>query len=323
MLKIRKIKRNSRILFDNNKHFYKLDAILSVVDNNYLFIGSLRDEIFQISKEELESICNSTKPFDLKIQEIQNLIDPMKSTTFLDGKPYIPGSTLKGMIRFNLEHAFKKDSKGEIYSCFIKQDNPGQKQKIKNFLEEFGYWPEIPISREEEITRFRQRSRDTPTDFCKVCDIFGNTNLASRVIFSDANALEYDVIKVEIEEDRFKDTKRVINANFMKEDKWVPSQFTFMINFNNATFEDLALLFIGMNLHKDGTMLLGMHKYSPKQNKDGELLVFGKIKLELTNAIRYSYNSKGFTEDKIEIEQFLSNVREKINDFNDILRNPI
>lgn len=278
------------------------------MENNYVFIGSSKDEIFQIKDEDFQDLLD----LDSKLAKIQKYIEPLSSTILLNGKAYIPGSTLKGMIRFYLEHSFKENDLGEIYSCFIKQGNPKPINEIRNFLNIFKY-SNIPKTRENENARWDRNTRETPEYKCKVCDLFGNTDLASRVIFSDAMLL--DEIQLEHKEivAKYTDRKRVIPPD---------SQFSFTINLNNGSPDDLALLIIGMNLHNDGTLLVGMHKFSPQKDANGEIIQFGKIKLSIKKVMKFTYDNLGFNEKDLDVTRFIRSIKEGINKkFNSILRN--
>lgn len=307
MLNLRKIKLNSRALFE--KPFYQMEVKLTILDDNYVFVGSSKDEIVDFEKLEFKD-SDSTA---YKIEEISKRIEPMASTILIDGQPYIPGSTLKGMIRFNLEHSFKGDAKDYVYSCFIKQDRPEARDKIKNFLKKFNYWPNAPRAREDEKTRPDRGSRKEPDEFCRVCDLFGNTNFSSRVVFSDA----FPMSKIDLE-------SKDIVAGYTDRKRIIPpeSQFSFKINVNNAKLEDLALLYIGTNLYKDGILLLGMHKFAPKNDALGELINFGKIRLEVMKITKFIYDNSGFTETSIDPNEFLTKIKEEINNnLKNILRN--
>ncbi len=312
MSKIRKVERSSRIIFEEGQDFFKLEFSLSVIEDSFLFIGSSKDEIIKVTKEELDEIINAETHYNHKIEQIQDLINPLSSTSFLNGKPYIPGSTLKGMVRFNLEHSFKEGS--GVYSCFIIRKEPARKEKVRHFLEIYGYWPNFPQEREKEKT-------DLVDKYCKVCDIFGNTSIAGRIVFSDAFALpKYKLKEIRIDEPRYKETKRAIPSEFVEESVAVKNQFSFTVNFNNASIEDLALLIIGTNLHKDGKLLLGMHKYSPKRGAEGEVFVFGRIQLKLTKVTGYSYDTDGFTEAEIPIDAFFDAIEPSLDQLRGYMR---
>ncbi len=306
MLKLRKIKNSSRELF--SKPFYQFKVNLRVMEDNYLFIGSSKDEIFQIEDKDFEDLLD----LDSKLAKIQTHIEPLSSSILLDGKAYIPGSTLKGMIRFFLEHSFKANDRGEIYSCFIKQTNPKPINEIRNFLNIFNY-SNFPEARGKEDTKWDWKTRKYPEYQCKVCDLFGNTNSASRVIFSDA--MPVNEIQLERKEivAKYTDRKRVVPPD---------SQFSFTINLNNGTPEDLALLMIGMNLHKDGMLRVGMHKFSPQKDANGEIIQFGKIKLGIKKVMKFTYDNLGFNEKDLNVSMFISSIKEGINkNFSSIIRN--
>ena len=301
MSQLKKVKRTTRSLF--KKPYYKFEVKLTVLDNNYIYVGSAKDELAKVADSIYEEKIDLAK----RLEKMTNLIKPMSSTILIDDKPYIPGSTLKGMIRFRVEHSFKKDKNGKIYSCFIKQARPDVRENIKNFLTKFGYFPNEVEARQNEDIRSDQ--------FCKVCDLFGNSNLASRVIISDAKPLnEIKLEELNISE-KWNDIRRVIPPK---------SQFKFTINLNNGDMEDLALLYLGMNLHNDGTLLLGMNKFASKKDDKGQIIHFGRIKLEIIKIFEFSNDKKGFSEKEIctprEINNFSEKIFNEIKKFGDQLR---
>jgi len=309
MLRIDKRKFTSRQMF--LKPFYRLYIKLKVIENNYLFIGSSKDEIKKIPDEIFKKKSN----LDEKLKEIAEKIQPMRSTTLIGGRPFIPGSSLKGMIRFYAEHSFKANKNGVIFSCFIKQSRPERKELIRRFLTTFGYWPDLVPAREKENLKPDSNSKEIPTDYCKICDLFGNSNIASRVVISDAKPLN-NVKLVELNvSDKWKDIRRLIAPD---------SEFIFTINVNNAELLDLAIIYLGMNLPNVGNLLLGMNKFAPLKGEGGQLLHFGKIKLEIMKIEKFIYNRDGFREEIIEgaeILEFNSKIFDKIKNMGDIIRN--
>ena len=302
MLQLKKVKHSTRALF--KKPYYKFEVKLTVLDNNYVYIGSGKDGLARVA----DSIYEEKIDLDKKLEKIANLIKPLSSSILINDEPYIPGSTLKGMIRFRVEHSFKPDKNGKIYSCFIKQARPDVKENIKNFLTKFGYFPNEVKARENENIRADQ--------FCKLCDLFGNSNLASRVFISDAKPLnEIKLEELNISE-KWNDIRRVIPPK---------SQFKFTINLNNSDMEDLALLYLGMNLHNDGTLLLGMNKFALKKNDKGQILHFGRIKLKISKIFEFSSDKKGFSEKEMntleEIKKFSEKVLNEIKKFGEQIRN--
>ncbi len=309
---LRKERQSTRILFD--KGFYQIKVELTVEKNNYVYIGSSKDELTRIPEDLLHQEGN----LEEKIRTIGEMINPLNSTVLMDGIPYIPGSTLKGMIRFRLEHSLKPDTSGRLTSCFIKQGPPGPKDEIQHFLKKFGYWPNIPATRPNEKTGYDYKRKKMPDRFCKVCDLFGNQVIASRITFSDAKMADptEPIIK-----------KIRIRGNDI-EKKVIPpkAQFIFTININNVSRDDLALLMLGMNLHNDGSLLMGMHKYSPAKNPNGHLLQFGRIKLEILEIIDIYNDQHGYDEahlkDPVNIGEFIKDRCRYLQDnFGDQIRN--
>jgi len=289
MLEINQSNTKTRKFF--NTKFFRFNIKITVLENSYLFIGSGKDEIIDIKNSNF----TENLPLSNKIERIAAQIRPMSSSMVVGGKPIIPGSTLKGMIRFFLEHSFKpsNNNNNRINSCFIKQARPKRTKDVRNFLRIFGYFPSaVP-------ERGRNRDSCNENRACKVCDLFGTSSLASRVIISDAVAIDAHFEEVDLSA-KWREEKRVIAPE---------SQFTFSVNINNGDIEDLVLLYIGMNLHNGGYHLLGLNKYRSRKNRRGIIFLFGKIKMEIIEIQEY-YNDEGEIKEQSYIEPT------EINNFN-------
>ncbi|MHA1758845.1 MAG: hypothetical protein ACTSVV_18910, partial [Promethearchaeota archaeon] len=84
---------------------------------------------------------------------------------------------------------------------------------------------------------------------------------------------------------------------------------------NNADLLDLAILYLGMNIPKGGVLLLGMNKFAPLRSEDGQILNFGRIKLNIEKIEKFIYDHNGFREEIFE--------KEKVLEFNQKIFNEI
>jgi CRISPR-associated RAMP protein (TIGR02581 family) len=98
-----------------------------------------------------------------------------------NGTPYIPGSSLRGAIRSEVERILAgvgKEAAG-IRSCTLFEKNNSCDEKIRKCLDEIKKNEESPIN--DEL--IKQRAEE---DLCDVCRLFGSTVYASRLIIEDA-----------------------------------------------------------------------------------------------------------------------------------------
>lgn len=97
-----------------------------------------------------------------------------------DGTPYIPGSSLRGAIRSEVERilvAVGKDT-AEIRSCTLFEKDSCD-EKIRNCLDEAKKNEKPPID-DKLIKQLAEKH------LCDVCKLFGSTVYASRLIIEDA-----------------------------------------------------------------------------------------------------------------------------------------
>ena len=96
-----------------------------------------------------------------------------------DGTPYIPGSSLRGTIRYEVERvlvAVGKDT-AEIRSCTL-FDKDSCDEKIRKCLDKIKEKEKQPIN--DELIKLAEEH------LCDVCRLFGSTVYASRLIIEDA-----------------------------------------------------------------------------------------------------------------------------------------
>ncbi len=92
----------------------------------------------------------------------------------LGGKPAVPGTTLKGVVRSRIELSMKADEEGVVPSCFSVGDHSevGPGSRLHREI-----YPNSDQNRGPRCDLTRGNS------VCRICDIFGAPGLASRVGF--------------------------------------------------------------------------------------------------------------------------------------------
>jgi CRISPR/Cas system CSM-associated protein Csm3 (group 7 of RAMP superfamily) len=107
-----------------------------------------------------------------------------------DGIPYIPGSTLRGVIRSEVERiiATVGDTVG-LKTCMLFEKGDCA-EKARDFLlklGEEGRDERESKTKDECIAEFAER------ELCDVCKLFGSTVYASRLIFEDAQPVNEEI----------------------------------------------------------------------------------------------------------------------------------
>ncbi|ARM76983.1 hypothetical protein B6F84_00035 [Acidianus manzaensis] len=209
------------------------------VVSDYLHVGS-----GEYSVEVLKPISDVDKLVDQALKgdipnEVNNFFSQeMYLMNHYEGKTVIPGSTIKGMVRTRLELAipgscYIVDSRGSNYS-------PRYKSIFK---------PE-----------HKKSDRFDPEDYpnvCPVCNLLGNSGLASRVNFSDfVSSDKTDVIKI---------------SNVGYEVAKKGARFSGKVVYNSLSKEELGMLFYGFGIRVQNgrvlskVQLLGRFKYEDKR----------------------------------------------------------
>ena len=153
-------------------------------------------------------------------------------------KYFIPASSLKGAVRSRLEYKFRPVNVGGrsvSRSCYIIQGPPeGSERHLKFWGVDSARPREGPCDATE---------RD---EVCAVCDLFGAPSLASRLNFSDA-VLESGGLE-ELGDLRI----RAFRPGCI---------FRFSCTMFNASWEELGLTFMAMELKTKSPLLIGFKKY--------------------------------------------------------------
>ncbi len=240
----------------------------TVDKDSYLFSASLPSHLpdlsrkFENIKSEFLSKCQiDTKMLERLINEIDNFKKSDRNTKDFPklDKYFIPGSSLKGVIRSRIEYKLMYKNNTNAYSCYIVD----------------GYFRQ-PSSKHLKFWNIN----DQPREYCEipkiciVCDMFGNRNLASLTEFSDA--VTYDNNPVE----RLPE----LGISAIKPN----TTFVMDILCKNYDYLRLGLLFLGLELYSKSPILIGMYKYKYNGIVGKELFDnkywFGKVRFELVNA---------------------------------------
>lgn len=211
-----------------------------------------------------------------RISEYTKIKTPkgIKEPPTVDGKPYIPGSSIKGAVRSRLEYKFyPRMVKGELvsYACYVVQEDvvSDVHDRHKRFWGvESTYARDGPCS----IGDVEEG------DVCIVCDLFGAPSLMSRIDFSDAV-----MIGTELES--------LIDIGIKA---FRPgSSFDLFCSARNVNDTELGLLYLSLELFSGSPVIMGFRKYvnnpivgRPYHDK----YYFGLIKFSLEEVTLYDHN---------------------------------
>ena len=209
------------------------------------------------------------------------------------GKPFIPGSSLKGSLRSHLERIINALGSNSIWSCDI-FDRPC-------------------ISEEEDPQLIYDKS-------CSICRLFGSLYLASKVYINDLAVKEW-IGHFEIKDGVGLDRDTGVAKIGVKFDlEVVPSgtAFEFELIAENATDEDLELLALGLREMEEGNIRLGGSKSRGLGYCRLENLSIGRVKREellnflSTRKLTPIDDKDGFIKEKVEklIERVKRDVEE-------------
>ncbi|QKR01120.1 hypothetical protein GWK48_10570 [Metallosphaera tengchongensis] len=237
--------------------FKGLEGFLGIkltVVSDYLHIGSGEvsyETKGQVKREDLEKLLE---------QALRNGVPDVSSyfservhsmTKYSDGRPVIPGSTMKGLVRSRLELSIPG-------SCFIVDRNStNSSSRYVNIFH--------PSRKPKDEFKPLQM-----TKVCPVCDLLGNMSLSSKVSFSDLTP-EKEKVPIEFVKDEGESYECV------KKD----ATFVGTVTFKGLKDYELGMLVYGLGFRIKGNqldskvMLMGRFKFSKKS--------FGRVKFSLVN----------------------------------------
>jgi len=176
----------------------------------------------------------------------------------INGSPFIPGSSLKGVLRSNVEaflRSFQKGTTEYLACCQVGGDSNSKDPSLR---------PCITKDEKEDIVRKPQGNILIWEKSCWVCKLFGSPWLASKVQFVDLHvASEWTPELLAVRDGVAIDRESETAAARKKFDfEVVPpgTQFQLEIVVENPEDYELGMLIFGMDLLNDGLALLGGNK---------------------------------------------------------------
>ncbi|NVM01158.1 MAG: CRISPR-associated RAMP protein [Candidatus Helarchaeota archaeon] len=179
--------------------------------------------------------------------------------------PYIPGSSLKGLVRSASEKVYKSKTKEKITCTPTSfRDSCGGNFNFKNLLKR--------RPNNEQISEYIERN------FCEICKIFGTSGFKSHVFFTDCYPITNETFTISKKAGtsmnrRLGGTDR--GALYKTEFLEPGSEFGFSLTMNNLSTEQIGLLFSAFKLINQHRLFLG--SFSSRG--------FGKFKILFENMI--------------------------------------
>ena len=184
----------------------------------------------------------------------------------LVGKPFIPGSSFKGLLRSTAERLATTLYGGDtniIEPCFITDE----KGKCISCEEEFKV-------EKDNLERFKNRKPDPPTTkeiaewfwdkLCPVCRLFGSPHFSSKIAIKDltvdeTNGFAHFEIRDGVAIDRGTETT---SEGKLYDFEVVPAGVEFDLNIvlDNADEKDLGLLYLALSDFERGNVFIGGSK---------------------------------------------------------------
>lgn len=167
------------------------------------------------------------------------------------GKPIIPGSSLKGVLRTAAErlHHLVLNKNLPKKVCFLAKEDCNQNESLRNELEPF-----IKEGNESEVNRLIEKK------VCPICQLFGSTFRASKLSIYDCHLVNgtEDMTKVRHSVRIDRDTGAAKDgAKYDYEVVHPGTVFTFKIEAENLNKQDELLLYLALNELRSGHIQLG------------------------------------------------------------------
>lgn len=244
----------------------------TIISESYIHVGSSSSILFTLDESSLVKLIKGGKRDVKSLLQVTKFMEVMRFNVS-DGRPVIPGSSIKGNIRSRIELSLRPRD-GYVRSCFIRARPPLIHEPLKGTSgwRHFRIWGEVLFEERGPPCDLTRMDR-----VCLVCDLFGTAGLKSLIEFSDFVGEGYT-----------KDVLEVLSLEHgMKLEAAKPgTKFNGRIVFQNLKPVELGLLFVGMKIGK--SVLLGRLKYRHKVSGRA----FGKAKYEI-KAIELLGESQG------------------------------
>lgn len=173
----------------------------------------------------------------------------------LGGIPYIPGSSLRGAIRSEIERIIASvgDSFGMKSCILFEKDKDNCAVKISEFLRDFAEERNDGSAKNEKIAEFAEK------ELCDVCKLFGSTIYASRLVIEDAPSAAGTNTPACIRDGVGIDRDTGAARDGVKFDYEVieKGRFKFRMAVENMTPQDKKMLELILNLLKQGLYVGG------------------------------------------------------------------
>lgn len=166
----------------------------------------------------------------------------------VDGRPYIPGSSVKGAWRAYTE---------SVLRTIQAQQNLGHKLACQPISEELRC---LPKDRVKSLKDEADADKALRQASCWTCRIFGNGQIASKVMIKDLMIDEASFLRTEVRDGVAIDRDSARAADGFKYNfEAVPAgaRFELEILVENAAPAELGLIMIGLNSFARGDILLG------------------------------------------------------------------
>jgi len=268
-----------------------LNAILKikVITRSYLHITSSPQPYTRSSKEAIENVRKLIRGIEDPDQIINALIRSgvIKAYTGsyfeqfkLNGKPVIPGSSLKGAIRSRLE-LLAMESNGVNIACFIRSSylrsipNVGQHGWRHTRI-----WGKTVLENRGRTCDATRWGVYEDINVCKTCDLFGTSGLISRIDFSTLYPTVQNAM-VELNVFFSCDHRRIVGG--VVEAIKPSTVFEGEIAVHGLSDSEFGLLAIGLRLHEEGNPILtGRFKYrrlAVCEDNAVKPVVFGRLEI--------------------------------------------
>lgn len=183
-----------------------------------------------------------------------------------NNNPYIPGTSLKGIIRSSIERIIASGAFGDLTACNVLVQN-NNKEKNENITMDHICVGDKRISKiKEDLKDDKDKERKIAEQIyeeqCDVCKLFGGNGFASRIQIEDAKAVLKDGEKVHtqirdgVAIDRDTLTQRN-GAKYTYEQVGAGTKFNFYMTVENLEDEHKVLLGLIVNLLEKGELKIG------------------------------------------------------------------
>lgn len=183
-----------------------------------------------------------------------------------NNNPYIPGTSLKGVLRSNIERIIASGAFGELTACnVLVQSN--NKEKNENINMDHICVGDTRVSQikedfKDDNDKEEKIAEKIYEEQCDVCKLFGGHGFASRIQISDAKAVLkdgekiYTQIRDGVAIDRDTLTKKD-SAKYTYEQVGAGTKFNFFMTVENLEKEHKVLLALIVNILEKGELKIG------------------------------------------------------------------